>query len=379
MIYISYYVDVNENNSSRKYYLAANTKIDYITDTINALGEQVDHISFAQSSNRKAFINYCRGSKKKIRNNISLRLFSSVGSRFFIINTIGKLLTSICFISYILTHIKKNEKIIVYHSLGYARCVYLLKKMIKFILILQVEEIYSDVISNDRKRKLESKLFKSADAYIFSTELLEKKINTKNKMHTIIYGQYNIYANNDYAKKDNRTHIVYAGTLDPRKGGAIAATAAAQFLDCTYHVHILGFGSNNDVNMIINRVKDISCLTECRVTYDGVLKGEEFNRFLQQCDIGLSTQDPIAKFNDTSFPSKILTYMSNGLKVVSIRIPVVECSAINSLVYYYEQQDPEKIADAIIRAKESPKRFENIEIIKKLDLKFKYELASIIF
>jgi len=86
------------------------------------------------------------------------------------------------------------------------------------------------------------------------------------------------------------------------------------------------------------------------VTYEGVLSGDDYIRFLQRCDIGLSTQNPEAEFNDTSFPSKILSYLSNGLRVVTVKIPVVEMSAIGDLCTYYEKQDPKEIADAILYA-----------------------------
>ena len=39
---------------------------------------------------------------------------------------------------------------------------------------------------------------------------------------------------------------VYAGTYDPRKGGVLAAVAAGQYLDDKYHIHIIGFGDEQD-------------------------------------------------------------------------------------------------------------------------------------
>jgi hypothetical protein len=92
----------------------------------------------------------------------------------------------------------------------------------------------------------------------------------------------------------------------------------------------------------------VSLKTEATVTYDGVLLGEEYTGFLQSCHIGLSTQDPCASFNATSFPSKILSYMSNGLRVVSIRIPAIETSEVGQYMYYYDEQTPEEIAKAIM-------------------------------
>ena len=116
--------------------------------------------------------------------------------------------------------------------------------------------------------------------------------------------------------------------------------------------------------------------SQCRVTYDGVLTGEKFSQFLQSCQIGLSTQNPNGAFNDTSFPSKILTYLCNGLKVVSVRIPAVERSAISGAVTFYEEQTPEAIADAILKVKLDGK--DSKDLIRQLDLKCKKELAQLI-
>ena len=83
------------------------------------------------------------------------------------------------------------------------------------------------------------------------------------------------------------------------------------------------------------------------MSYDGLLSGEDYIRFIQSCDIGLSTQNPDAAFNATSFPSKILSYMANGLRVVSIRIPAIEQSAVGDMLIYYDKQTPQEIARAI--------------------------------
>ena len=63
--------------------------------------------------------------------------------------------------------------------------------------------------------------------------------------------------------------------------------------------------------------------------------------------IGLSTQPIDAGFNTTSFPSKVLMYMSNGLRVVSVRIPAIETSSVGDRIYYYDNQDPKEIARVI--------------------------------
>ena len=128
-------------------------------------------------------------------------------------------------------------------------------------------------------------------------------------------------------------------------------------------------------NLLINTIDEISKKTKCNITYDGLKSGEEYIRFLQSCHIGLSTQNPNAAFNDTSFPSKVLSYMANGLKVVSVKIKALETSDVIDLLYYYDEQKPEKIAKAIT-AIEINDNYDSVNFIKNLDEKFKEELVE---
>lgn len=50
-------------------------------------------------------------------------------------------------------HVSKNENVVVYHSLAYMNIVNIIHKIKKFNLILEVEEIYSDVIGDSKKKK----------------------------------------------------------------------------------------------------------------------------------------------------------------------------------------------------------------------------------
>ena len=123
-------------------------------------------------------------------------------------------------------------------------------------------------------------------------------------------------------------------------------------------------------------ISEVSKKSVATVTYDGLLSGEEYIRFIQSCDIGLSTQNPDAAFNATSFPSKILSYMSNGLRVVSIRIPAIEGSAIGKYMYYYDKQTPEEIAKAIM-AVDLNDDYNGRQVISKLDAEFSYDIAKL--
>ena len=128
---------------------------------------------------------------------------------------------------------------------------------------------------------------------------------------------------------------------------------------------------------MLNIIDDISKKTEAKITYDGLLSGDEFTSFIQSCDIGFSTQSPDAAFNSTSFPSKILTYMVNGLRVVSIRIPAIEKSAVGKFMYYYDEQTPENIAKAI-KSIDFSEEYDSRKTIGVLDKAFICDLQTML-
>lgn len=352
MKYIGYFDVMRRDKPMRSCSPAGREKMQYIAET-TAKFEPVEIISPSGVTQNET----SRGSVTELGDGISLRLFFSLGRKNCVIGKLSAILTKLCFAVYLFFHIRREEKVIVYHSMAYCKLIYWLKKIRKFHLILELEELYSDVNNKKHQKKWELKLAGTADAFIFPTEFLSRSINTKRKPEAIIYGTYRVEpARNCKVSQSNlqrqekkMIHCVYAGTFDPRKGGALAAAAAAEFLPANYHIHILGFGSEIEIKAMQEHIGKIARKSAAKVTYDGLLTGEEYIRFLQSCDIGLSTQNPDAAFNATSFPSKILSYMANGLRVVSVRIPAIEASAIGSMLYYYDNQTSQQIAKAIMR------------------------------
>ena len=91
----------------------------------------------------------------------------------------------------------------------------------------------------------------------------------------------------------------------------------------------------------------------------------------------MSTQNPQADFNATSFPSKILSYLANGLRVVSIRIPAIEKSDIADKIYFYDKQTPYDIAKAI-ECVDTTDDYNSRALIQTLSDKFELELKSVL-
>lgn len=370
--YLCYY-DIKENAAeNRAYPLAAANKISYIIEAMEENDLNVEVISTSHTVDDKIL----KGKVTKISDKVSISLPFCIGGKNIIKRIINRFIVRTQLFYNLIFKTKKNEPVIVYHSLAYMNIVKFAKAMKKFKLILEVEEIYGHVIKSEKTVKKEMKFFEIADSYIFPTELLNQKINIFEKPHTIIHGTYHTEYDRGVSFNDDKIHVVYAGTFDPRKGGCMAVEATA-YLSEKYHVHIIGFGSQTDIDNIKELIEIVNSKSKATVTYDGQLTGEEYIKFLQKCRIGLSPQDPEADFNSTSFPSKILSYMSNGLKVVSINIPAIESSAVRDNIKFYEKQTPHEIAEAIMNV-DLNDGYNVKEKIEKLDKKFKYDIINLI-
>ncbi len=373
--YIGYYAD-DRHAAQRDRVLSATTKMDYICSAIERNGMQVEIVSASGSGVAE------RGAIEQISPNVWLRLFPSLGCGCRIWRILSRWYTKSCMFLYLLMNVKQKSTVIVYHSLAYMGMMKVLKRLKNFKFILEVEEIYSDVIGDVSGRQKELDFFQLADAYIFPTELLDESINENHKPVVIIYGTYKVEEPRggsifQSTSMQGKKHLLYAGTFDPRKGGAAAAAAAAANLSTTYHIHILGFGGEEEKKHLKEVAEQASHAGGATVTMDGLLSGEDYIRFVQSCDVGFSTQMPDAAFNSTSFPSKVLSYLANGLRVVSVRIPALERSTIGHLLYYYEGNEPRSIAETVMSI-DWEKPYDSRSVIQELDKKFVKEIGELL-
>ncbi len=340
--YIGFF-DFQDSKVSRNYPLACTNKMESIAEALVDAGYSVEIISTAVGTNDKFF--FSKGEVINRSEKLKARFFPTFGGPNVVIRGVRRWLTSFCFLKYLLLNTKKDEPIIVYHSTGFRNLILFAKKVKKFKLILELEEVYQDVVDmTEAERQTELDTFAQADGYIFPTKLLNDKINSGKKPYAIILGTYHVEPEITGKFNDGKTHVVYAGTFDPRKGGAAAAAA---FLPDNYVFHICGFGSPKEIADVKVAIDQVNKVTPGKAVYHGTLTGKTYISLIQSCHIGLSTQNPDAQFNATSFPSKILSYMSNGLEVVTVDIPAVKNSAVGKYLNYYEHQTPQEIAKAI--------------------------------
>lgn len=342
MIYVTYHSTAEDVRVCSP---AANTKVETIAEALERNGINVEIISTCQRATVQGPIPSRTYKLGKLVRCLQTPFYSS-NSR--LIRILQNIFCNLFLFFFLLVYAKKNEIVLFYHAIERGFAVIFAKRLKGFKLLLEVEEVYADALPlSPRQKKIENKLFSCADAFIFSSSLLDEQINKFRKPSAIVHGTYKVVAQTCQKFNDGKIHILYAGTLDMRKGGAKAAVETAGMLPENYHIHILGFGKEQEIELIKSLIDEVNALNCASVSYDGCLAGEAFTNFAQKCHIGLSTQNPNDVFNASSFPSKILSYLANGLQVISAKIPAVEHSKVGDIVHYYSQQTPQEISRAI--------------------------------
>jgi hypothetical protein len=369
--YIGFY-DVPNAKVKRAYSLAATNKMDYICEAFNKADYKVHLISHAWFDDVGTG-GAISGSAKftgtttiQLNKNKKLTLVPSFSTSKKITGYFKIIFSLLWLLFWLVINVKRNEKIVVYHSPWLAIPILVAKRLKRFKLILEVEEIYSDVSSlHSFFDNLEQKIFKKADFFFLSTELLAKRLNTT-KPYLVIYGNYKVYDTLSVPPNDGKIHLVYAGIIDSEKAGAFNAAETSLFLSENYVMHIIGFG---EVDKLKKRISEINKVSKCKVVYDGLKINDDFVGYCQACHIGLSTQKMDGEYLNSSFPSKVLTYLGMGLKVVSCYVPCVVESKVGGNIVYYKKDTPKSIAEAILKIDDLDCK-KNKLIISKLNKEF---------
>lgn len=344
MKYIAFFDTEQFAYENRSIDLAGSNVVDFTADILSRI-EEVEIISPVRTLNPNG---YFRGRNIRISDRIRLRIPPTFGSKSKFTRCVSLLWIQMWLFWILLTHTKRKERVVVYHSLSTMHVVRLLNWIKNYKLTLEIREIYADVLHlSNRAREKELMFFSIADDYIFPTVELNDQVNIYKKPYTIASGIYRDEKRIASKYDDGKIHLVYAGTLDRLKSGALRSVQIAKYLDERYVIHILGKGVPETLQELKDDISRISKITKCQIHYDGELRGDVFKKYIQKCHIGLALQDLSGIYNMTSFPSKILTYLANGLDVVSPKIPAITTSPVDSLLHYYDNDIPECIADIV--------------------------------
>ena len=342
-------------------------KVDYIIDTLNTLGYHVNYVSFSESLIDKL----CSAKKLKL----------SEDTDFFLCPNIpGKYRESFSFRwfmhIYALMHIKKGDILLVYHTNSMRNDLLRSiadKYQMKFVY--EVEEIfaYAHEQVSDTQVKEEIEFLQCPDCYFFCSELIAEKVNKPQKPYLVVEGYYKHTKAKVEPFNDGKIHCVYGGIIDEVKGGAFRAVMAANHLSSNYVVHILGFGDIGKLKGLIEKNAD---KRECKVVYEGLKNGQDYIDFISKCHIGLSLMTMREDINNSAFPSKLVLYLSCGLRTVACRVKVLEISKMADSLVFYDEDTPESIAEAIMSI-DINEPYDSKELMDSLDRGFKEDIKRL--
>ena len=369
--YVAFYNPIEELGNRVANY-AGEDKIDYICKAINEIGEQVTILSNTKSIKNKYLkkVVYNKTDQKRVI------MFASFPKKGKLLHSIDVVFGYFQLSKFLIKNVREKDVVIVYHSLGYRNLIGQIRKIKKFRYILEVEELFQYI--EEAKSSFKSKenvVFKRPDGFIFSNSYLDKIINVNKKPSVIVNGIYKIEPKIVDKGGSNKVKVVYAGSLELQKG-VDYVIRAAEFLDQNFEIRIIGFGSEVNKKRILNLIEKTNEKSRCIVYFDGTYKGKEYFEYLQNCDIGVCIQSPDDSFNMYEFPSKIFSYMSNGLKVVTNRLKQIEQSKVYSYITIANSVDPKEVARAIHNAQVADENPESI--LKALDYEFKLELKKLL-
>ncbi len=343
------------------------SKIDYVADSIKQTDCEVEIVSVARSV-KGVF----KGFTKQIDRLESIKYFTSRCYKSKLMNQVSTLLHWAKILFYLLNKVKKNETVLVYHSVYNLKWLKIYHRLFRKKYNLEIEDVFSAL--NDRAKKFsdqEWECFSEAETVLCVNDLIAEKL--KNDSKIISYGSY--YLPRYKKDKHDCIRLVYAGVIEQERNAAFLAARAMQFLSTNYELNILGFGNSKDIQDLNILISDLRA-KGVHISYLGRMSGSEYYSFLQNCDIGLSTHmydESNMSSADNTFPSKVLVYMSNGLAVVAQRLECLTKSQVDGAICYYDSPEPRLVAEAIknVNLECAPRM-----IIQELDCQFKENIRA---
>lgn len=331
-----------ENDEGRDYFVSAVDKASYIHEVLVRLGYSVDIISPATT--RKT----ARSRRDSVNDKITVVSGFSLGRDNILTRPFSRISSMLWLFFYMLKHCKRGETVFLYHGVPKIPVCLLVKKIKRLKYVLEVEEIYSlksEVAEKKWRLNLEEKMIEKSDAYIFVSEVLEKRYNKSNKPVAVAYGAYRLPALKTEKKQDGKIHVLYAGIIE-MDGVAFTSVRIAKYLDSRFQIHISGYGNDDVVQALLEEIKTSNQSSDCQVSFEGFIKNnDEYQVFLQSCHIGICPMS--LDYQMSCFPSKISVYLSNGLKVVTTENPVLKESRYRPYLYFVPDDKPESFATVI--------------------------------
>ncbi|MEO7297995.1 MAG: glycosyltransferase [Verrucomicrobiota bacterium] len=143
-------------------------------------------------------------------------------------------------------------------------------------------------------------------------------------------------------QSSNELNLLYSGTLDRTRGVDLLLEALPLLPANGWHLHVSGTGGlENPVAMAQKERPE-------KITFHGSLSNAAYAELLTKCHVGLNCQRVSDPISSVTFPSKIFSYFSARLLVISSRASDVP-AICGDACQYFESETPSDLAQAITR------------------------------
>ncbi len=343
--------------------VASNLKMHYVGDAAKRAGYDVIFYSLCKTKKR---FQKC---KKSNDEGGVIKHIASFGKNSILSRILNLFLFRLQLICYVLFRVKKTDDVLLYHSVKTTKLVSRLLKIKRCRFILEVEEIFA-YAADGIKIYLEQELknISKFKYFIFVNDYLPQYLNVENGKCVVVYGSYQPQGKAVAGFEDGKIHVLYAGAIEKLNNGAFVAIEVSRLLPNNFKTHILGKGEEwivNDAKALIEKINRET--GEEKVIYEGFYSGSELDAFMNMCDIGIGTYKIKEGYSNFIFPSKLVSYMCHNLRVVTGRSDCYEKAIIAQNWFFYDTDDYESIANAIVKAGDSDIENNSSKQIEQLD------------
>lgn len=341
--YFGYYMLPDEEYEGN---IPGRLKMDYVINSICEANTGIEKRIFSLCSARSGI---CLPVMKKMKEKVYLFHPLSLSKKSRLSRGMNKALRYIQVLMYILFHTGRDDTIIIYHTVWLTEYIEKLRRFIKRKFIIEVEEIYG-YSATGKLRFVDNEIaaLKKFEDFIVVNDTLPEVIGINRKNICVCYGAYSPEKRKAPRFDSEQIHIVYAGTIEDKKCGVWTAIEIAKYLSDHYVLHIAGFGKPKLVQMLREQIETINQNSSCKIIFHGYLQGDELEKLLWGCHIGLSTYVIDELFSSCSFPSKLTSYVSHDLVVAVCDVSTYKRTALNNNWILYQKNDPEHIAQCIM-------------------------------
>lgn len=348
--YIGWYITPN---SWGKYncVVAGMMKMRYVADQIQKTGCDLHILSLVE---KQAAGIYC-GQNEEFEGK-HIHYSGGAGSNNLLMGRLDRIIKHITFILYIIFRTSRKDLIVLYHSYYYTKLLANLKRFFKRDVVIEVEEIYGyNALGDMPWVDDEISQIKRFKKFTCVNDGIPQILGLNPEDYVVIYGSAVFPKRTMDRFNDGKVHVVYSGTLDYRKMGGPMALEVARLLSSQYMLHVTGYARNPEDEVAIKkRISEINAeFGEERVRYEGFLSEEDLHKLLFSCHIGLSPNVLRPNFANSTFPSKIVSYMCHDLAIVISYATAYDFPISEGWVFYHEQT-PECIAEAVMKAEVKP-------------------------